>query len=124
MSFYYSIIPSAVLNDKSLTATAKILYSHILSLANNKGVCDASNEYLLSITYVSEKTLKRDLRLLKDNGYIKVDYKQFKRRVIFPIWKIAPSTMKKAFKLYDKFIKDEEKNEQLQVLDDIFKRIK
>lgn len=124
MSFYYSIIPSAVLNDKSLTATAKILYSHILSLANNKGVCDASNEYLLSITYVSEKTLKRDLRLLKDNGYIKVDYKQFKRRVIYPIWKIAPSTMKKAFKLYDKFIKDEEKNEQLQVLDDIFKRIK
>lgn len=124
MSFYYSIIPSAVLNDKSLTATAKILYSHILSLANNKGVCDASNEYLLSITYVSEKTLKRDLRLLKDNGYIKVDYKQFKRRVIYPIWKIAPSTMKKAFQLYDKFIKDEEKNEQLQVLDDIFKRIK
>ena len=124
MSFYYSIIPSTVLNDKNLTATAKILYSHILSLSNNKGVCDASNDYLISITFVSERTLKRDLRQLKDNDYIKLDYKQFKRRVIYPIWKIAPSTMKKAFKLYDQFIKEDEKSKQDEVLDTIFKRIR
>lgn len=124
MSFYYSIIPSAVMYDKKLTDGAKILYSIILSHANNKGLCDATNLYLASLTSKSERTIKYQVKELIDNNYIKVDYKQFKQRVIYPIWKIKPSTIVKASKIYSKFVKPEDVEQQDRAIDNIYKQIK
>lgn len=123
MSFYYSIIPSSVMYDTKLTDGAKILYALILSLANNKGLCDASNEYLASMTKKSERTIKYQIKELIDNDYIKVDYQQFKKRVIYPIWKISQSTEKKAVKLYTSFLDEQEQSEIMQNVDKIFKNI-
>lgn len=124
MSFYYSIIPSAVMYDKKLTDGAKILYSIILSHANNKGLCDATNLYLASLTSKSERTIKYQVKELIENNYIKVDYKQFKQRVIYPIWKIKPSTIVKASKIYSKFVKPEDVEQQDRAIDNIYKQIK
>ena len=121
--FYYSILPSAVMYDKKLSDGAKLLYAIILSHANNKGLCDATNQYLADLTSKSERTIKYQIKELIDNEYIKVDYKQFKRRVIYPIFKIKASTIKKATKLYQKFAEQDVLNEQLQALEDIWRKI-
>ena len=121
--FYYSILPSAIMYDKKLSDGAKILYAIILSLANNKGLCDATNIYLGDLTSKSERTIKYQLKELIDNEYIKVDYKQFKQRVIYPIWKIKTSTIKKATKLYQKFVDQEYQDNQMQAIDDIYRKI-
>lgn len=121
--FYYSILPSAVMYDKKLSDGAKILYAIILSHANNKGLCDATNQYLADITSKSERTIKYQIKELIDNEYIKVDYKQFKRRVIYPVFKIKASTIKKATKLYQKFAEQDVLNEQMKALEDIWRKI-
>ena len=109
--------------DKKLSDGAKLLYAIILSHANNKGLCDATNQYLADLTSKSERTIKYQIKELIDNEYIKVDYKQFKRRVIYPIFKIKASTIKKATKLYQKFAEQDVLNEQLQALEDIWRKI-
>lgn len=121
--FYYSILPSSVMYDKRLSDGAKILYAIILSLANHKGLCDATNKYLCDLTSKSERTIKYQLKELIDNEYIKVDYKQFKQRVIYPVWKIKTSTIKKATKLYQKFVDQEHLDNQMQAIDDIYRKI-
>lgn len=124
MSFFYSIIPSAVMYDVKLSDGAKIMYALILSLANNKGLCDATNEYLSSLLKKSDRTITYQIKELVERKYIKVDYQQFKRRVIYPIWKISTTTIKKATLMYNKFIDGEEKNKQDKVLDAVFKSIR
>lgn len=121
--FYYSILPSAIMYDKRLSDGAKILFAIILSLANHKGLCDANNKYLCDLTSKSERTIKYQLKELVDNEYIKVDYKQFKQRVIYPVWKIKTSTIKKATKLYQKFVDQEHLDNQMQAIDDIYRKI-
>lgn len=121
--FYYSILPSAVMYDKRLSDGAKILYAIILSLANNKGLCDVTNKYLADLTSKSERTINYQIKELIDNNYIKTDYKQFKQRVIYPIWKIKTSTMQKATKLYQKFVDQEHLDNQMDAIDDIWRKI-
>ena len=121
--FYYSILPSAVMYDKRLSDGAKILYAIILSLANNKGLCDATNKYLGDLTSKSERTINYQIKELLDNEYIKADYKQFKQRVIYPIWKIKTSTIKKATKQYQKFVDTEHLDNQMEAIDTIWRKI-
>lgn len=121
--FYYSILPSAIMYDKKLSDGAKILYAIILSLANNKGLCDATNKYLADVTSKSERTINYQIKELLDNNYIKVDYKQFKQRVIYPVWKIKTSTITKATKMYQKFVDQEHLDNQMQAIDDIYRKI-
>ena len=121
--FYYSILPSAVMYDKKLSDGAKILFAIILSLANHKGLCDATNIYLADLTSKSERTINYQIKELLDSEYIKVDYKQFKQRVIYPVWKIKTSTIKKATKQYQKFVDTEHLDNQMQAIDDIYRKI-
>lgn len=122
--FYYSILPSGVMYDTNLSDASKILYAVILSLANNRGLCDASNEYLGELTHKSERAIKYQIAQLLDRGYIKVDYKQFKRRLIYPVWTIKPTTLKKAMNIYTKFMDDNIREEADHAIDTIFKAIK
>lgn len=121
--FYYSILPGAVMYDKKLSDGAKILYAIILSHANNKGLCDATNKYLADITSKSERTISYQIKELLDNEYIKTDFKQFKQRVIYPVWKINTTTIKKATKLYQKFADQEYLDNQYQAIDNIWRKI-
>lgn len=121
--FYYSILPSAVMYDKKLTDGAKILFAIILSHANNKGLCDATNEYLADLTSKSERTISYQIKELIDNGYVKTDYQQFKRRVMYPVWKIKTSTIKKATKLYQKFTDQEYLDNEARAIEEIWRMI-
>ncbi len=70
---YYAIIPANVRYDKRLPANAKLLYGEITALCNEKGYCWASNAYFAKLYEVSNRSITSWLKILKDNGYIKID---------------------------------------------------
>ena len=70
---YYAIIPAEVRYDKDLSSTAKLLYAEITSLCSKSGECWASNEYFSNLYSISERTISRLLKLLKDKNYISIE---------------------------------------------------
>lgn len=85
---YYSIIPANIRYDKELMANAKLLYSEITALCNEKGICWAGNEYFANLYEVSKETISRWINQLKRKGYIHIkifykdDSKEIDRRII------------------------------------------
>lgn len=69
---YYSIITAKVRYDTRLCAAEKLFYSEIAALTGAHGYCWAKNEYFARLYQVSERTIKRWLKNLTDNGYISV----------------------------------------------------
>lgn len=69
---YYAILPAKVRYDKDLTANAKLLYSEITSLCNDKGVCWARNEYFADLYDVSKETISRWISQLNKKKYINI----------------------------------------------------
>ena len=66
-------IPNAILQDKDLLPTERLLYWIIDSLCNNKEkVCTASNQYLSEILQISIRSVQRWIKVLSDKSYIKV----------------------------------------------------
>lgn len=59
-------IPAYILYNDSLSWKQKGLYAVIHNLCNQKGYCWASNEYLAEYFQVSEATIKRDIKALRD----------------------------------------------------------
>lgn len=70
----YSIsIPVFVLEDRTISPTAKLLYGVIDSFLRRTGVCYASNARLAEeVAGCSERTVSRCVSELKDAGYINV----------------------------------------------------
>lgn len=70
----YSIaVPTHLLADLNVSATAKLLYGVIESFQRKSGVCFATNERLAAeIAGCSERTISRCVAELKDAGYIGV----------------------------------------------------
>lgn len=73
MTGLFITMPTVLAQDESLPDGAKILYGFIASLSQVNGYCFATNKYLEEITRVSDKTIQRNLKLLKDAGYIDVE---------------------------------------------------
>ena len=71
----YSIaVPTHLLADREVSATAKLLYGVIDSFQRKSGVCYASNERLAEeIAGCSARTISRALSELKNGGYIEID---------------------------------------------------
>lgn len=69
---YFAILPANVRYDKDLKPNAKLLYSEITSLCNEKGICWARNEYFAGLYDVSKETVSRWISQLKNKDYIKV----------------------------------------------------
>ena len=66
-------IPNAILQDKELLPTEKLLYWIIDSLCNNKEkVCTASNQYLSECMFISVRSIQRWIKVLSDKSYITV----------------------------------------------------
>ena len=66
-------IPNAILQDKDLLPTEKLLYWIIDSLCNNKKkLCTASNQYLSETLQISIRSIQRWIKVLSDKSYIKV----------------------------------------------------
>ena len=73
MAGMFITMPTVLAQDDALPDGAKILYGFIASLAQVNGYCFATNKYLEEVSRVSDKTIQRNLKLLKDAGYIDVE---------------------------------------------------
>ena len=78
----YGVIPASVLYDKKIPAGAKLLYVEISALCgtfNNEYHCWATNSYFTELYGASESSIKNWIRVLRDEGYISVFYKNRRR---------------------------------------------
>lgn len=70
---YYAVIPAIVRYDNELKANEKLLYGEISALAQKDGTCWANNGYFAKLYDVSNETISRWLKHLKDKGYITLE---------------------------------------------------
>jgi Mn-dependent DtxR family transcriptional regulator len=81
-------LPFKLLNDNNLCLPEKVLYAHILQEALEKdGFITRTNENLMELMGVADKSLKNYIRRLADKGYIK---RETERKGFTPIRKIYP----------------------------------
>ena len=69
---YWAVLPATVRYDDKITASAKLIFAEISALTEKRGFCYASNEYLMQLFGVSERTLQRHLKALEGRGYIQI----------------------------------------------------
>jgi hypothetical protein len=96
---YYSIIPSNVRYDKTLTPNAKLLYAEITALCNMNGKCSASTSYFISLYEVSRVSIQKWLKILEDKNYIKrtVIYKEGSKEILSRSISLVNSPSKQKF---------------------------
>jgi DNA-binding transcriptional regulator YhcF (GntR family) len=86
---YFGFITAEVRYDPELTGDEKILYAEITALSNKHGYCYASNDYFAKLFSVTNVTVSRRLKKLKDKGYISITYKRtgtvITNRKIYPL---------------------------------------
>lgn len=70
---FWGVIPAPVRGDQTLTDKAKLLYADLSALADEKGYCWASNEYLAQLYRCGERTISRCISQLADLGFIRVE---------------------------------------------------
>lgn len=84
---YYAIIPAPVRYDKRVTPNAKILYSEITALCNEKGFCWASNNYFAELYEVTPQAISKWINILSSCGYLRLEYdyngKEVKQRRMY-----------------------------------------
>jgi len=75
---FYAIIPISILEKKSISANAKLLYAEIMALSKKSGKCFATNEYLADRMGLSKRTIPSLLKELRDDLLIQVFIKRNK----------------------------------------------
>lgn len=69
---YYAVIPASVRYDERLSAAEKLLYGELTALANQKGYCYPSNQFLAELYGAKERTVQQWIANLAKCGYIAV----------------------------------------------------
>ncbi len=75
------IIDDNIVASNSINSTDKLVYGVIKALANNKGYCYASNEYIAQRVNLSKRTITNSIRSLKQANYIRVETVNYQRQV-------------------------------------------
>ncbi len=70
---YWAVIPAKVRYDKELRPNAKLLYAEISALADSRGYCWASNEYLGQLFDIAARTVRELVAVLAKKGYVEVE---------------------------------------------------
>ena len=88
---YYSILTADVRYDEKLSASEKLLFSEITALSNKHGYCTAGNGYFSKLYNVSDRSVTRWIKHLKELGYLKYvpiykkDSKEVDERRLYPL---------------------------------------
>lgn len=88
---YYSILTADVRYDEKLNASEKLLFSEITALSNRHGYCTAGNGYFSKLYNVSDRSVTRWIKHLKELGYLKYvpiykkDSKEVDERRLYPL---------------------------------------
>jgi len=75
----YAIIPMSILENKSLSANAKLLYGEIMALSKKSGKCYATNEYMADVLGLSKRSMPSLLQELSGIGLIMVSINRSKK---------------------------------------------
>lgn len=67
---WYAVITARVLLNSELTDKQKLLIAVISNLQNEKGYCFASNKYLSECLTCSEVTVRQNISILEEKGFI------------------------------------------------------
>jgi DNA-binding PadR family transcriptional regulator len=78
-----AVIPSHLLLNKKINPMARLFYAVIRNLSNKFGYCFASNIYLSEMMGVNERTIRRWLKNLSNEGYIEVELEGLSDRKIY-----------------------------------------
>ena len=102
-----AIIPANVRYDAELSPNAKLLYSEITALCNEKGYCWANNRYFMELYGISDRQIRNLLKQLSDKNFIHIELINNTTRKIYivqtpeknflPLGKKFPSTPEKNF---------------------------
>ena len=68
----YGLIPKKITRDKSLTMESKAIYGYLASFAGTGGQCYPSKTLMISELGTTERRFNKNIKLLKEHGYIKV----------------------------------------------------
>ena len=75
----FAIIPMAIMENKSLSANAKLLYGEIIALSKKSGLCYATNEHLGNVLGLKRESIPKLLKELSGNGFIIIDIQRNKK---------------------------------------------
>jgi len=72
----FAVIPMSILENKNLSANAKLLYGEIMALSKRSGKCYATNEHLANVLGLKKTTIPNLLRELSGCGLVIIDVKR------------------------------------------------
>ena len=70
---YWAVLPAEIRYDDRIPANAKILYAEISSLTGSEGYCWATDDYFARLYQITERSVRRLLAALEDQGYIRIE---------------------------------------------------
>jgi len=88
-SSYYVNIPGLVLEDRTITPYAKLLFGIVSSLCNIQGFCFASSDYLAERLGVTDRAIRNYVIELLNAGHIRVEKSDSNKRKIFLTTKVV-----------------------------------
>lgn len=68
----YGLMPKKVARDKLLSLEAKAIYAYLASFAGTNGICFPGKELMLAELGTTERRFNKNIKQLKEYGYIKV----------------------------------------------------
>lgn len=71
----YLCIPTSLILNTNIPEGAKILFGIFKLYENNKNGCFATNSFLSTLIGLSERTISRNLSILEEWGYVKIENK-------------------------------------------------
>jgi len=87
----YAVIPMEILESKTLSSTAKLLYGSITGLSRKTGKCYATNKYLSQCIGIEERSIGRPLKELSETEYIEIRLIQNKKGMYRDIFLATPT---------------------------------
>lgn len=73
---YWAVLPAEIRYDDRIPAAAKLLYAEISSLSGRDGFCWATNDYFAALYRITERSVRRLLDALEEQGYIRIEEKR------------------------------------------------